>query len=141
MGECKKCGKCCRSTEQNEKIVIVYPSDVKKITEKLRIRKEEFFHEYCREEFLEYSEGRIRLWILKKKENHCIFLTDPNRCKIYEFRPVQCINAPYNYFANKKMWGDMDCVDIVKLRTCDTREQDKKLMLELLEENSYEEDV
>ena len=129
---CTKCGRCCRSTDSEKRIVIIYPSDLLHISEKLNISEKDFVHEYCERDFIQCDGYVINMYILKNTENKCVFLTENNLCKIFNDRPLQCRNAPYNYFAYEDVWKHMPCFDMNILSNCDSTENDKRFVKELL---------
>lgn len=129
---CKKCGKCCKSTDFEKRIVIIYPSDLLQISKKLRISEKEFACKYCEKDFIQCDGYIINIYILKNNENKCIFLAEDNLCKIFNNRPIQCRNAPYNYFAYEDVWKHMPCFDMNEISNCNSTENDKKLVEELL---------
>ena len=85
---CRKCGKCCRSTDLEKRIVIIYPSDLMHISNKLHISKKEFIHKYCEKDDIQCEGYVIKIYILKNINNQCIFLSDNNLCEIFEHRPI-----------------------------------------------------
>ncbi len=76
--------------------------------------------------------GTIELYMLKSVNDRCIFLTDQNLCSIYESRPKQCRNAPYNFFSKVDIWKSLPCIDIDYLRQCDSSAVDEEIVAELL---------
>lgn len=130
--KCKKCGKCCKSTDFEKRIVIIYPSDLLHISKKLNISKRKFIQEYCIKDSIQCDGYVINMYVLKSNENKCIFLTADNLCKIFDDRPLQCREAPYNYFAYENVWAHMPCLDENEIINSDSSENDKKLVQELL---------
>ena len=66
-----------------------------------------------------------------KKNRKCAFL-DNRLCRIYEVRPIQCKRTPYNFFAYKKLWEYMPCVDNEKYIDGQSYNEDIELIRELL---------
>lgn len=129
---CNKCGKCCKSTGQEKRIVIIYPSDLLQISEKFHITQKEFVHRYCEEDYVQCDHDIIKMYILKNVEDKCIFLSENNLCKIFNERPVQCKEAPYNYFSFEEIWGHMPCFDLEEMLNSNSTENDEKLVQELI---------
>jgi Fe-S-cluster containining protein len=75
---CRNCGICCR----------IQPPDVDLI-EKKRIEDKGF------KEFLEQTDETGLQWIRRKNDNSCYFLTNDNKCQIYEIRPAICKLEPF----------------------------------------------
>jgi Fe-S-cluster containining protein len=65
------------------------PPDVNK-TEQKQIEKKGF------KDFLERPDETGILWIRRKKDESCFFLTKNNKCAIYEVRPAICRLEPFN---------------------------------------------
>jgi Fe-S-cluster containining protein len=75
------------------------PPDVNK-TEQKKIEAKGF------KDFLERPDGTGIVWIRRKKDDSCYFLTKDNKCAIYEVRPAICRLEPftivdYDYEENK----------------------------------------
>lgn len=133
---CMKCGKCCISSENEERTVLIFPSDVVKLSIYLNISRVEFVRRFCNESILQVDGMGIKLYLLRFPKYRCIFLTNDNLCEVYSHRPKQCKNAPYNYFSSVDLWNDMPCVDIDYLKECVSKAEDLKNIQELL--NGYE---
>ena len=129
---CRKCGKCCRSTDLEKRIVIIYPSDLIHISNTLHISKKEFIHKYCEKDDIQCEGYVIKIYMLKNINNQCIFLSDNNLCEIFEHRPIQCRKAPYSYFAYEDIWEHMPCFDLEEMSKSNSAENDEELVLELL---------
>jgi Fe-S-cluster containining protein len=76
--QCKNCGFCCR--EQ--------PADTN-AKEQQRIEAKGF------KDFLEDPDGTGLRFIRRKKDGSCFFLTEDNKCMIYEVRPEICKIVPF----------------------------------------------
>lgn len=130
--ECKKCGACCKASSNESHCVILYPSDVDQISCQLQMPKALFLERFCIETSLSVKEHKVKLYLLRFIDCHCIFLGRDNLCKIYKFRPIQCKKAPYEYFSYQDVWGHMPCLDVNHLSMCTSKELDKILVKELL---------
>lgn len=75
---CKNCGVCCR----------MQPPDVDFI-ERKRILELGF------KDFLEEPDETGMQWIRRKDDDTCYFLTEENKCRIYEVRPAVCRLEPF----------------------------------------------
>ena len=84
---CRACGECCKI----EGFVFLEKWEAERIADFLGIDTYDFTDKYCR------IVERKRL-ALKDKEgtNECIFLKN-NECLIYDVRPEQCKNYPFNW--------------------------------------------
>jgi len=76
--KCKNCGLCCKDQ----------PADTNPEEQK-RIETKGF------SDFLEDEDGTELRWIKRKKDGSCFFLTEENKCSIYEVRPVVCRMVPF----------------------------------------------
>jgi Fe-S-cluster containining protein len=95
--DCTKCGECCRNFS-DEKGVILFPRDIREISNYLGLSTKDFQINYSNLSWQD-SQGRLpALYILKHKHGNCIFLDDSGLCKIYSSRPIQCQRAPFNFF-------------------------------------------
>lgn len=77
--KCKNCGKCCR----------YIPGDVNS-QEEQRIQERGFNN------FTGASTINGNKFFKRKKDGSCYFLTDDNKCKIYNVRPMVCRLAPFD---------------------------------------------
>lgn len=136
---CIKCGKCCISSGNEERTVLILPSDVVRLSNYLNISRVEFVKRFCNESVLQLDGVEIMLFLLRFPKYRCIFLTKDNLCEVYSHRPKQCKNAPYNFFSCVDIWNDMPCVDINYLKKCVSREEDLKNIQDLL--NGYKMEV
>jgi len=76
--QCKKCGVCCR----------VQPPDVNREEQK-RIESKGFTN------FLDRPDETGIIWIRRKKDGGCLFLTKENKCAVYHVRPAICRLEPF----------------------------------------------
>ena len=92
---CERCGGCCTG---GPGYVWVREEDRKRIADYLGISEEELIKKFCRRALGRYS--------LKEKENYdCIFL-EPEGCRVYPVRPVQCTTFPFweRYLEDPTAW-------------------------------------
>lgn len=127
MHKCKKCGKCCISS--NFHGVVIYPSDVERISNGLNISPSEFLNKYC---IKEYLENNTKIYFLNNKTERCMFLTDNNLCLIHDFKPIQCKKAPLHYFSKKSIWINMPCLKNIEIDENLSVDEDRLLVYELL---------
>lgn len=130
--KCLKCGRCCQTPGDEEYSVIIFPSDLERIAKCLDLTKKEFVNKYCNKHLLQTENNSITLYMLKSVGKRCVFLTSQNLCYIYKDRPFQCKNAPYNFFAKMGIWENMPCLDQQYLAQCDSSENDRKMIEELM---------
>lgn len=76
--KCKNCGFCCRDQ----------PADTN-IKEQRKIEARGFTN------FLEEPDGTGLRFIRRKKDGSCFFLTEDNKCAIYDIRPAICRIVPF----------------------------------------------
>jgi Fe-S-cluster containining protein len=90
--ECKKCVRCCRA-EFGDNTVVVFPSEIRSICEKIRLERDDFVIPTPSED--RDSRGKIHTfeWVLKRNSD-CIFLKN-DLCEIYECRPHICSTYPF----------------------------------------------
>ena len=135
---CKKCGNCCRNSVDGElKQVIISPNDCRKISNYLNILPSDFLASYCKEKLVGLNDDnieQIKIYYIEFTEGACAFLSQDNLCTIYRCRPLQCINAPYNFLSDKKNWKDMPCVDLELLEQVDSSISDNEFIMEFLQE-------
>lgn len=128
--QCYKCGTCCENLFSNS--IIVFPSDIDRICKTMKIKKKEFITKYCIRKDILYENSSIKIYFMKvEKDRKCAFL-DNRLCRIYEVRPIQCKRTPYNFFAYKKLWEYMPCVDNEKYIDGQSYNEDIELIRELL---------
>lgn len=84
--ECKKCGKCCKW----DGYVFLEPEDIDRLAKHFSLNKEDFLDEYT----TDHDDYKI----LKNKPNSksCVFLKN-NRCDIWDVKPQQCADFPFEY--------------------------------------------
>ncbi len=94
--KCKKCAQCCKA-QYGDNTVIVFPSEINKISEKTGLSRDDFVMPTPSED--RDSGGNIHTfeWVLKKNCD-CIFLKN-DLCKIYDCRPYICSTYPF-YIVN-----------------------------------------
>lgn len=124
---CKKCGECCKCKMGP----VVFPMEIKRISEFVSETYDNFLKKYCIHQYLYINSKKVEIYYLKIKENACIFLNN-NLCMIYEERPYQCKNAPYNYLAKYYFWKHMPCVSESDFLGIDSLDSDKKIFRDLL---------
>lgn len=136
--ECQKCGNCCKAPDNESYCVVLYPSDVNMISNLLQLPKECFLRQFCIETSLMVKAHEIKVYLLRFVDCHCIFLSEDNLCKIYDFRPIQCRKAPYEYFSYQEIWGHIPCLDAERLNPNASKAFDMILVDELLKGYDWE---
>lgn len=127
--ECYRCGMCCKNLLQNS--IMIFPSDAKRISEAIRVTKEQFLTQYCEFKEVTYSTGCLNVYYLKiNKTRQCMFLEN-DLCSIYKYRPVQCKRTPYDFFSYKSLWEYMPCVNKEKYLEGKSYSKDMELIHEL----------
>ena len=129
LTSCKKCGECCKGSMGP----FVFPSDVERISHTMNISEREFLKEYCQKNVLSVDDKNIIIFSAKHINGSCIFLTEQHLCKIYTYRPYQCVNAPYNFMSQSGFWSHMKCIDYSLLQKCNSQDADKTILSELIE--------
>ncbi len=81
---CSGCSKCCEALRIELTIFDIY-----RISSKLGVEPKVFLEKFC-----EKIEGSYNCFVLKKKDNKCIFLKN-KRCRIYSSRPAVCVMYPF----------------------------------------------
>lgn len=76
--QCRNCGACCR----------LQPPDVT-LAEQKQIEAKGF------RDFLDCSDEKGILWIRRKQDGSCHFLTKDNKCAVYSVRPAICRMEPF----------------------------------------------
>jgi Fe-S-cluster containining protein len=76
--QCKNCGVCCRDQ----------PPDIN-LKEQKNIEAKGF------KDFLENSKDLNSRNFPRKKDKSCLFLTEENKCKIHDVKPLVCILEPF----------------------------------------------
>ena len=82
---CQRCGNCCRWPG----LVRVTDQEVDTIANFLEIPVSTFLEEYT-----EITPDRRGLTIISKEDKSCLFLEEPNICKINDVKPIQCSGFP-----------------------------------------------
>jgi Fe-S-cluster containining protein len=75
---CKNCGACCKQQPAD-----TTPAEQKQIEEKGFT------------DFLEAPDRTGLRFIKRKKDGSCLFLTEDNKCAVYEVRPTICKITPF----------------------------------------------
>ena len=85
--ECKMCGKCCKW----EGVVVLKPSDIKRLSVTKSMDKDAFLKKY--------AEHDGDNFVLKNKEGStaCVFLNDNDKCSVFSYKPKQCADFPKDY--------------------------------------------
>lgn len=125
--KCHKCGSCC----QGSMGPFIFPSDLSLISASLSIEKHAFLTEYCTPFNIPNSSGVV-IYSLKIQKSRCIFLNESNLCSIYDCRPYQCKNAPFNFLAEYRFWKHMRCIKEDDFVGINSTESDKKIFKELI---------
>ena len=112
----------------------IFPSDVKRISNFLCLSPLDFILQKCVENKIMINDKKIKVFTLKIKNGNCCFLNNNNLCEIFECRPYQCINAPYNFMAKYSYWSHMPCVTEDDFITLDSSKNDKIIFSELLDD-------
>lgn len=123
---CNKCGACCKG----EYGPLVFPSDVDSISSFLTIEREAFLNQYC-VHFDVPNKRNVLIYSLRVHEGKCVFLNEMNLCQIYERRPYQCRNAPFDFLANYAFWSNMKCIEEKDFLDVDSSQQDREIFEEL----------
>ena len=85
---CQCCGQCCKW----EGFVIAKEDEMAAAAKLLGITLDEFIQKYTK-----LSQDRKSLIFTDRADGACVFLSDDNRCKIYEARPWQCRTFPHEW--------------------------------------------
>lgn len=95
---CTQCGKCCTGSPG---YVWLLEEDIARLSEHLKLSREEFLQKYARAVEFRYS--------LKEHSDtfDCVFLKD-NKCTVYDKRPKQCRVFPFwkEILSSKEAWDD-----------------------------------
>lgn len=125
---CFKCGACCKGDIGP----IIFPSDAKIISANLGETQKSFLAKYCVLSDIPNNLG-LEVYFLKMQEGKCVFLNNRNLCDIYNYRPYQCVNAPFKFLAKYVFWKHMSCVEEGDFNGIDSTEFDKKVFKELID--------
>ena len=129
---CNKCGKCCKGFSE-ERGVSIWPSDAARISNQLGLEKATFLTTYCDAKEIEINKGTVTIHLLKSIEGNCIFLSEENLCTIHDFKPVQCVKTPFDFFWDRLQPPPYECLENIDLPLdWDTSESDN-LLIESLE--------
>ena len=110
----------------------IFPSDVKKISNFLHLEQFDFVAKWCEKNAILIKDKKIDIFTLKTKDGKCSFLDDNNLCEIFNYRPYQCIYAPYNFIAKYSFWSHMPCVKKEDFINLNSLKQDEIIFSELL---------
>lgn len=127
--ECDKCGQCCKGSMGP----FIFPSDVGDICKTLKKTEENFIKEYCVKHAFILEHIKYEIFTIRQLDGRCFFLNEDNLCKIYDVRPYQCKNAPYNFLARYGLWDHMKCIDKQLESTAQTTEKDIRILSELID--------
>ena len=91
---CTRCGECCRETDTDTNLVMLYPQERAELCTVTGREAEEFSEPYP-EKVVMPGGGSIRFErCLRRREGVCIFL-EGNRCQVYASRPWICRTYPF----------------------------------------------
>lgn len=128
--DCNKCGQCCKGTMGP----FVFPSDIGRICRILNKTEENFIKEYCVKQTLVVNHDIFEIYTIRqKRDGSCFFLNEYNLCAIYEDRPYQCKNAPYNFLSGYGLWDHMKCIDKQLESNAQTIEKDMCILSEIID--------
>ncbi|HDR72373.1 MAG TPA: YkgJ family cysteine cluster protein [Methanoculleus sp.] len=91
---CRQCGECCRAVARESNLVMVGPTEIRRICGATGRKWREIAEPYP--EFLEDGQGtRFTFgWCLTRTADRCMFL-EHGRCTIYDHRPWICRTYPF----------------------------------------------
>lgn len=98
---CTQCGECCKNFSSNNR-VIIFPSDIKRVSRKLEVPEEDFVRDFTYQEKTKIQELEVVMSYLKDNNGECNFLVD-NKCSIHHVKPAQCENGPFGMFWNGEL--------------------------------------
>jgi Fe-S-cluster containining protein len=124
--KCQRCSACCRSFPG---AVYLTKKDIKKITNYLKIDKNQFIIKYCRP----IVKNEKKIISLKEKANYdCIFWD--KCCIIYPARPIQCSTYPFwpSILRSRQSWEEEKkyCKGINKKGNLTLKQKIKKILAE-----------
>jgi hypothetical protein len=91
---CIRCGDCCRSTEEDANLVMIFPAEIEDLASATGQKAGEFSEPYP-EKIRTLCGGSITFeWCLKRTARGCIFL-DGATCTAYASRPWICRTYPF----------------------------------------------
>jgi Fe-S-cluster containining protein len=124
--ECTKCGLCCTNFN-DARIVILFPSDLDRISKYLNLDEEHFIEAYCEKKTLNVEGNEVSLITLSNTNGNCVFLTEDNRCAIHEVKPYQCKNTPFNFLWNSQEI-EFECLKNIKVpKSWNSKELDDEI--------------
>lgn len=100
--QCSLCGTCCR-----EPVPVVTHKDISRLIRATGLSPGRFTSLYASVDFdddnywIRMSYGR-RLLGLRKTGGKCIFLSEDNRCTVYDSRPMSCRIYPYQVYLDEQ---------------------------------------
>ena len=125
---CYKCGQCCKG----EIGPFIFPSDVYSISSRLKISHSYFLKTFCSKHKLTTKFGDLEIYTIKCDKNGCAFLED-NLCKIFEFRPYQCVHSPFEFLGDYKYWRHMECITENDFDSVETKANDFEMFKQIIE--------
>lgn len=131
LPKCSKCGSCCKGTMGP----FIFPSDSERISKKLGVTSKQFLELYCQKNILKIQELNVPIYSLKLSGEVCVFLNEHNLCDIFDYRPYQCIYAPYEFLSSSRLWKHMKCLDKELLLLCNSDKKDKEILKELFDKS------
>lgn len=91
---CIRCGDCCRGTEEDANLVMIFPTEIEDLAGATGHKARDFVKPYP-EKVPTSGGGSITFeWCLKRTIEGCIFL-DGTRCTAYASRPWICRTYPF----------------------------------------------
>jgi len=91
---CIRCGDCCRGTEEDANLVMIFPNEIEHLAGATGQRAGDFSKPYP-DKVPTCGGGSITFeWCLKRIGRGCIFL-DGTHCKAYASRPWICRTYPF----------------------------------------------
>ncbi len=92
---CKICGKCCHGEGE----AFLYPDDIKRLADSMKITVQKFVDTYTNHILFEIEEDSfsylyIPYLVLKKENGHCIMLKN-EKCSIHADKPLHCAVTPF----------------------------------------------
>lgn len=128
--ECKKCGKCCKDINKN-KTVILFPDDIRKLSDYLKVTSDEIKKNYCKIIKNLHKRRKIIYGLKSQANGNCIFLDKDNTCRVHSIKPTQCRLGPIDFM--QEYMEDYECVSsLPKEKRYSTFEQDIELFKNLL---------
>jgi len=97
---CKRCSSCCR---YDSGYVFLSTEDLKKLTDSLNMKKDQFLKAYCR--WVTSIQGTESLSLKERSNKDCIFW-ESSGCSVYNVRPLQCSSFPFwpSILSSQKSW-------------------------------------